>query len=159
MLEHLNPLLVATAVLSVLAAAVGILGMRTRCRRRLNASSETLAQAFAEQLATLGPACADSPPAAVLLQALREATGTGRLTGDAVRHGIRCAANQEREAIRQPLLLQVARLLEGLHGAGEYLKAMEATTRRDALLRADALTVLDQALSACQALRSESEAA
>lgn len=159
MLEHLNSLLAAVAGLAILSAAFAVRGVQKHYRSRLDTVSETLAQSFAEHLATLEPACACSTPARALLRAMQEAAGTGRLSGEAVRLEIESAVERERETVRQPLVLQVARLLEGLHGASELLKAMEASTNRDRLLRADALQALSDALSSYKALRAECGAA
>lgn len=138
MREILIPL---TALL--LGAAAGWALDRIRCRRQVEAISADIAISFRQNLDLLRPACAESPAAAALLDALVRATSQGTVSMEALRREVALAIQQEHAALRDPLLRTQAEALVQVTQAAACLKVLDTTAPRERLLVQDAQRALD----------------
>lgn len=149
-----NLLTAAVAITSAATCITGVAAARWHFTRKLEQQAKTTAELFQTQLEALLPACEQSAAAKKLAEALAIAVKQhGMLSQDTLRNQIQEAAEQERAAIQQPFIEQTGYLLEGLHGANEYLKVMTPDTPRDTMMKEEAMDALAEAFRKYKVVR------
>jgi hypothetical protein len=138
--DHLVSLVI---FLALLAGGLGVLlWAKARQVHQINETISVHKQLFTEGLEELTKVCAGSEAAASLARAMKLATGSGFLSLDDLKNELKAAIETDTLAAKQPLLLQLSFLLEGLAAGQEFMKRMEPETARDKEMQREALKAM-----------------